>query len=39
MLKCPQCGKFFRTKEEIIKHIAEEHKKKIPHLGSNRNIV
>jgi uncharacterized C2H2 Zn-finger protein len=39
MLKCPQCGKFFRKEEEIIKHIAEVHKNKIPHLGRTRNIV
>ena len=39
MLQCPQCGKFFRKKEELVKHTAEEHSKKIPHLGRTRNIV
>jgi uncharacterized C2H2 Zn-finger protein len=39
MLQCPQCGKFFRKKDELIKHNAEAHKKKIPHLGRTRNIV
>jgi uncharacterized C2H2 Zn-finger protein len=39
MLKCPQCGKFFRKKEEIIKHIAEAHSEKTPYIGRYRNIV
>ena len=39
MLKCPQCGKFFKNKEERIKHTAETHSKKIPHIGRTRNIV
>jgi uncharacterized C2H2 Zn-finger protein len=39
MLSCPQCGKFFRKKEEVIKHIAEAHSEKTPHLGRTRNIV
>ena len=39
MPRCPQCGKFFRNKGELIKHNAEAHTKKIPHIGRTRNIV
>jgi uncharacterized C2H2 Zn-finger protein len=39
MLKCPQCGKFFTNKEEVIIHNEEAHSKKTPHIGRTRNIV
>jgi uncharacterized C2H2 Zn-finger protein len=39
MPRCPQCEKFFRSKKALIKHNAEAHTKKIPHIGRTRNIV
>ncbi len=39
MLRCPHCGNFFKNKDELKKHDAEVHGKKIPHIGRTRNIV
>jgi len=39
MPRCPQCGKFFRSKKAITEHTAKEHAQNIPHIGRIRNIV
>jgi uncharacterized C2H2 Zn-finger protein len=39
MPRCPQCGKFFRSKRALTKHNTKEHTNKIPHIGRKRNIV
>ena len=39
MPKCPKCGKILKNKGELIKHTAEAHMEKIPHIGRTRNIV
>ncbi len=38
MLQCPQCGKFYTTKKDLLKHIKEAHEEKIPNIGRNKNI-
>lgn len=38
MLQCPKCGKFYTTKKEMLKHIREAHKEKIPFIGRDKNI-